>query len=336
MKIKNVSWEFKRNWINKRENRTSPSDDILAFRRHPTSGHFRVKVGCQNHLQLGFLALSSQQTSTTQRRTLVAAPHAREGPRAPGSSADWLTEPTNSINEILATFVNVQYDVRLMPTHMPLCRENISDLFMPALNCHTRVWPDLWISVFGVGLTRSAGRLKKKLEPGNSEELFQDPFSGYRCDRCDWNVMMRENEHRILRHLQFFAEISWKLLFFQSDFLRKFWDCSGAKGCKSCRAWKMLSNAYFLAKFRFDTAENEPAKNLQNFRKMHFRKMHFRKMHFSKMHFRKMHFSKILQIFGGLVLGCIKTKFCKKICVRQHFSSSTRFASFCTAAISKF
>ena len=27
----------------------------------------------------------------------------------------------------------------------------------------------------------------------------------------------------------------------------------------------MLSNAYFIAKFRFDTAENEPAKNLQNF-----------------------------------------------------------------------
>ena len=27
----------------------------------------------------------------------------------------------------------------------------------------------------------------------------------------------------------------------------------------------MLSNAYFPAKFRFDTAENEPAKNLQNF-----------------------------------------------------------------------
>ena len=27
----------------------------------------------------------------------------------------------------------------------------------------------------------------------------------------------------------------------------------------------MLSNAYFLAKFRFGTAENEPAKNQQNF-----------------------------------------------------------------------
>ena len=46
--------------------------------------------------------------------------------------------------------------------------------------------------------------------------------------------------------------------------------------------------------------------------------------------------SKFLQIFGGLVLGCIKTNFCKKICVRQHSSSSTRFAFFCTAAISKF
>ena len=28
---------------------------------------------------------------------------------------------------------------------------------------------------------------------------------------------------------------------------------------------KLQSNAYFLAKFRFDTAENEPAKNLPNF-----------------------------------------------------------------------
>ena len=46
----------------------------------------------------------------------------------------------------------------------------------------------------------------------------------------------------------------------------------------------MLSNAHFLANFRFDTAENEPAKNLQNFRKVHFSKMHFSKVHFSKMH----------------------------------------------------
>ena len=32
----------------------------------------------------------------------------------------------------------------------------------------------------------------------------------------------------------------------------------------------MLSNAYFLAKFRFDTAENEPAENLQKFANNHF------------------------------------------------------------------
>ena len=30
----------------------------------------------------------------------------------------------------------------------------------------------------------------------------------------------------------------------------------------------MLSNAYFLAKFRFDTAENEPANNLQILQKI--------------------------------------------------------------------
>ena len=31
----------------------------------------------------------------------------------------------------------------------------------------------------------------------------------------------------------------------------------------------MLSNAYFLAKFRIDTAENDPAKNLQKFAKIY-------------------------------------------------------------------
>ena len=34
----------------------------------------------------------------------------------------------------------------------------------------------------------------------------------------------------------------------------------------------MLSNAYLLAKIRFDTAENEPAKNLPNFEKCIFEK----------------------------------------------------------------
>ena len=49
----------------------------------------------------------------------------------------------------------------------------------------------------------------------------------------------------------------------------------------------MLSNAYFLAKFRFDTAENEPAKNLQNFRKMHFSKNAFSKNAFFENAFAK-------------------------------------------------
>ena len=43
----------------------------------------------------------------------------------------------------------------------------------------------------------------------------------------------------------------------------------------------MLSNAYFVAKFRFDTAENEPAKNLQNLKfskKCIFEKCIFRKV----------------------------------------------------------
>ena len=37
----------------------------------------------------------------------------------------------------------------------------------------------------------------------------------------------------------------------------------------------MLSNAYFLAKFRFDTAENEPAKNCKIFGKCIFEKCIF-------------------------------------------------------------
>ena len=50
----------------------------------------------------------------------------------------------------------------------------------------------------------------------------------------------------------------------------------------------------------------------------------------------KKRFKQIQTNFRRLVLFCIDTKFCKKIFVGQHFSSSTRFASFCTAAISKF
>ena len=47
--------------------------------------------------------------------------------------------------------------------------------------------------------------------------------------------------------------------------LRKKSDFRAVQRSALCRYRRELSNAYFLAKFRFDTAENEPAKNLQNF-----------------------------------------------------------------------
>ena len=43
--------------------------------------------------------------------------------------------------------------------------------------------------------------------------------------------------------------------------LLKYWGLSGAKACKSCRSRQELSNEYLLAKFGFDTAENEPYEN---------------------------------------------------------------------------
>ena len=48
---------------------------------------------------------------------------------------------------------------------------------------------------------------------------------------------------------------------FDENFL-KYWGLSGAKACKSCRYRQELSNEYYclLAKFGFDTAENESLK----------------------------------------------------------------------------
>ena len=39
-------------------------------------------------------------------------------------------------------------------------------------------------------------------------------------------------------------------------------DSKGAKACKACRSRQELSNDYLLARFGFDTAENEPLKVL--------------------------------------------------------------------------
>ena len=115
----------------------------------------------------------------------------------------------------------------------------------------------------------------------------------------------------------------------------------------------MLSNAYFLAKFRFDTAENEPAKNLQNFRKMQVGRAFLERAaafigeleadaelalldpteaagagREAEATARRV-VAIFWQNFGKmlLVFGCIGTDFCKKICVLQHFSKSTRLSS---------
>ena len=135
----------------------------------------------------------------------------------------------------------------------------------------------------------------------------------------------------------------------------------------------MLQNAYFLAKIGADTAENEqhfaeilprtgnyptgppgpqrvrwaaaapstrPRRRRRSGRggtkdgSAHCKFCNFK---FFTNFWQNLHILKLfLQIFGGLVLGCIKTKFCKKICVGQHFSSSTRCAHFCTTPSSTF
>ena len=127
----------------------------------------------------------------------------------------------------------------------------------------------------------------------------------------------------------------------------------------------MLSNAYFLAKFRFDTAENEPAKNLRNFAKFgkfcHFCASGRQRAsgeegeqaaaaglgaeevgerldgplagegHVGRPGTRwtRRVVANFWQNFGKmlLVFGCIGTDLCKKIRVLQHFSKSTRLSS---------
>ena len=102
----------------------------------------------------------------------------------------------------------------------------------------------------------------------------------------------------------------------------------------------MLSNAYFLATFPSDTAENEPAKNLQNFAKNAFSKKaafaglpdalrhraledrlrlsgRRREVHRGAAPTGSSSESVGWQNFGKmlLVFGCIGSDFCKKICV---------------------
>ena len=68
-----------------------------------------------------------------------------------------------------------------------------------------------------------------------------------------------------------FAEISRKLLFFKPIFCENFEIAALQKDANLVELEKCC-RTHILAKIRFDTAENEPAKNLQNFRKNLFEK----------------------------------------------------------------
>ena len=101
----------------------------------------------------------------------------------------------------------------------------------------------------------------------------------------------------------------------------------------------MLQNAYFLAKIGADTAENEQhfAEILPIGRRVADRCPDVRGAMSAakavgprgKVQSAETSESVGWQNFGKmlLVFGCIGSDFCKKICVLQHFSKSTRFSS---------
>ena len=113
----------------------------------------------------------------------------------------------------------------------------------------------------------------------------------------------------------------------------------------------MLSNAYCVAKLRFDTAENEPARSLQILQKKLLtllmracggaaagrERERRRRLRGGPRRARgpadppttRRVVANFWQIFGKmlLVFGCIGTDFCKQIRVFQHFSKSTILSS---------
>ena len=73
---------------------------------------------------------------------------------------------------------------------------------------------------------------------------------------------------RICQNLRKCSEILRNSQFFKPIFCENFEIAGVQKDANLVeleKCIKMLSNAYFVAKFRFDTAENEPAKNLHTF-----------------------------------------------------------------------
>ena len=127
----------------------------------------------------------------------------------------------------------------------------------------------------------------------------------------------------------------------------KFWDRSGSKECKSCRSRKMLQNASLLAIVAVDTAENEPSKVWRS-REISGARNDFSGVHevlnglgpgrestIGVDHIRDLPFWCCITNFRRLVLGCMDSYDSEQRRILQHFSRSTRFASFCTVLISE-
>ena len=89
-------------------------------------------------------------------------------------------------------------------------------------------------------------------------------FSSNSSFLCNFFMKFRQILIKIRLKKFHFSFREWNFIFhspkFCADFLVNFWDWSGAKVWQSCRAWKMLQNAYLDAKIGFDTEENEPPK----------------------------------------------------------------------------
>ena len=135
----------------------------------------------------------------------------------------------------------------------------------------------------------------------------------------------------------------WNFSKFWMIFLPKKLVPSGAKVCKSCRSWKMLKNAYLLAKIGFDTAEIEdldarlecifhrqsleghrahdhvngaliPGAAVQSLDELRVRPD------------RVISVGHDTSLFPRLVLGCITADFGNQRVIFQHFSRSTRLS----------
>ena len=75
-----------------------------------------------------------------------------------------------------------------------------------------------------------------------------------------YKICILLHRFKFKKNLRFRLKIQYSVSQKFSRFLTKNWVWSGAKVCQSCRSRKMLQNEYLLAKFGFDTAENEPLK----------------------------------------------------------------------------